>query len=465
MLLYLIVPKKAKNVVLFVSSLVFYAWGEPRYVFLMVATITVGYVFGICLEKAKTSAGKRTLMIISTVLCLGVLAYFKYADFFVENINRATGLSVKLLQIALPIGISFYTFQLLSYLIDVYRGRVLAQRNYLYLATYINMFPQLIAGPIVRYSDIEKQLGNRTHSTTKIAYGIRRFVIGLGKKVLIANTLAEIGNSYDVAGQPTTALVWLYAISTALMIYFDFSGYSDMAIGLGSMLGFDFPENFNYPFIARSVTEFWRRWHMTLGSWFRDYLYIPLGGNRVNAARWILNIFIVWGATGFWHGASWNFVLWGLFFAVLLVLEKKLYGRFLDKSRVLCRLYMVIVLLVSFIIFDQENVLDGFRSIAGLIGIRFVTGETLGVSFGPFLDANSAFLWKDYLGVLLLAILGATGLPAKVGKYLWQLRKPQNAAIYVLLDVAEIGFLLGVFLLSVASLVNGSFNPFLYFRF
>ena len=321
-LLYLIAPKMLKNTVLLLAILVFYAWGEPKYVVLMVVTILLGYIFGLLIERYQGRKISKLFLILSLVTSLGFLAYFKYADFFITNFNAVTGLSVPLLRLALPVGISFYTFQILSYTVDVYRGEVKAQKNPINLATYIALFPQLIAGPIVRYSDIALQLETRTHSFDKIAVGVRRFIIGLGKKILIADMFAGFCSTFMDSNDKSVVFFWLYAIAYSLQIYFDFSGYSDMAIGLGKMFGFDFLENFNYPFISGSITEFWRRWHMSLGTWFRDYVYIPLGGNRVSKLRGLFNIFVVWMLTGFWHGASWNFILWGLFFAVFLLIEK-----------------------------------------------------------------------------------------------------------------------------------------------
>jgi alginate O-acetyltransferase complex protein AlgI len=299
----------------------------------MVVSITVGYLTGLLIEKYRGTVKAKITMWVGVGISLAFLVYYKYANFFIENFNAVTGLSVSLLKIALPIGISFYTFQIVSYMIDVYRGTTTAQRNYINLAAYISMFPQLIAGPIVRYVDIEVQLRERKHTFAKISLGIRRFVIGLAKKILVANALGELCDMYKNAAQNGTEisvlLAWIYGIAFSLHIYFDFSGYSDMAIGLGHILGFDFLENFNYPYISASVTEFWRRWHMSLGSWFRDYVYIPMGGNRVKKIRWFFNIFVVWLATGFWHGAAWNFIVWGLMFAVLLVIEKLGFMNFL----------------------------------------------------------------------------------------------------------------------------------------
>ena len=317
--LYFLVPMRWKNTVLLLASLFFYAWGEPKFVVFMLASIVQGYVLARLVEKYRADRGRAKLFLtLSLVFSLGLLGYCKYADFFLSGFNALTGLHIPLLRVALPIGISFYTFQILSYVVDVYRGDVKAQRNFIDLAAYIAMFPQLIAGPIVRYSDIASQLEHRTHSLADVAAGARRFVLGLGKKVLLANVFYELITTFKASGDRSVLFYWLYAAACVLNIYFDFSGYSDMAIGLGRIFGFHYLENFDYPYISASITEFWRRWHMSLGSWFRDYVYIPLGGNRVSKTKWLRNILVVWLLTGLWHGAAWNFVLWGLFFAVFL---------------------------------------------------------------------------------------------------------------------------------------------------
>ncbi len=449
LLVYFITPKPAKNAVLLAGSLFFYAWGEPLYILLMAGTIVLGYIFGILIEKNRERKLGRVFTTLSIVSGIGLLVYFKYADFFIKSFNSVTGLSVPLLRIALPIGISFYTFQMLSYTIDVSRGQVKAQRNIINLAAYIAMFPQLIAGPIVRYSDIEKQLVSRRHTLDGIASGVRRFVLGLGKKVLIANTLGELCGKYLASGEPSVVFTWVYVTAAALQIYFDFSGYSDMAIGLGRIMGFDFPENFNYPFISGSITEFWRRWHMTLGSWFRDYLYIPLGGNRVGAARQIINILVVWAATGLWHGAAWNFVVWGLYFALFLVIEKLWLGKYLKKSKVLGHIYLVFFIGISFAVFNADTMGQAVKTVSGIFGggLPFATGESL-------------FYLRSYAGILLIGILGATPLASRLCALVRSKAAGERA-----LNILEPVFLAAVLLVSVAFLVNGSYNPFLYFRF
>ena len=386
----------------------------------------------------------------SAVISLGLLGYCKYADFFISGFNRLTGLSVPLLHVALPIGISFYTFQILSYVIDVYRGDVTAQRNFIDLAAYVAMFPQLIAGPIVRYADIAPQLKSRTHTLRDAACGARRFILGLSKKVLLANVLYELISTYKNSTETSVLFVWLYAAAYVLHLYFDFSGYSDMAIGLGRIFGFHFPENFDYPYISASVTEFWRRWHMSLGSWFRDYVYIPLGGNRVSRSKWFRNIFIVWLLTGLWHGAAWTFILWGLFFAVFLTAEKLWYGRALAETRIFKHLYVLLLIVVSFVLFDAASVQDALRTIAALFGLGGL----------PLTDPLSRYYLDSYSGVFLIAAVGATPLPAAIVRQLSESKLGGK-----LLSVLEPAALLALLAAVTAYLVDGSFNPFLYFRF
>ena len=354
---YFLVPRGAKNAVLFASSLLFYAWGEPRFCLFMLLSILQGYLFGRLIERNRANAKRSKLFLAASVLLsLGLLGYCKYADFFISAVNSLTGLKLKLLHVTLPIGISFYTFQILSYVVDVYRGDVPAQKSFLKLGTYIAMFPQLIAGPIVRYSQIAPQLDARETTLEDLSSGACRFVIGLSKKVLLANVLYGLITAFEESGDLSVLYYWLYAVSFTLQIYFDFSGYSDMAIGLGRIFGFRFSENFDYPYVSGSITEFWRRWHISLGSWFRDYVYIPLGGNRVSKIRWLRNIFIVWALTGLWHGASWNFVLWGLGFAVLLVLEKLVYRKWLDRTRFFRHVYVLFFVVMSFVLFNAGSV-------------------------------------------------------------------------------------------------------------
>ena len=452
-LIYFIAPKPAKNAVLLLGSLFFYGWGEPKYLILMVISIIQGYVLGLLIDKSKRDKKEKLSKLyisLSVVLSLGTLGYFKYADFFIENFNRVTGLSMGLLKIALPIGISFYTFQILSYTIDVYRRNVDVQKNIIDFGAYVAMFPQLIAGPIVRYADIAVQLKNRTHSIAKSAEGIRRFIIGLSKKVLLANILGELAEAYRTAEDKSVLFVWLYAIAYTLHMYFDFSGYSDMAIGLGKIFGFDFPENFNYPYISKSVTEFWRRWHMSLGTWFRDYLYIPLGGNRVSKPRWMINILIVWLATGFWHGAAWNFIIWGLYFAILLMLEKLFLLKITEKLKGINHIYVLLLVIISFVIFDSLTMNRATN----------VIGEMFFMKGLPLTTQESVYLLRSYAVIIITGIIGATPIPKKL---VLKLREIKAGSIVT--DVAEPFLLVSLLAVVTAFLVDGSFNPFLYFRF
>ena len=448
LVLYFVVPKCLKNTVLLLSGLVFYAWGEPIYVFLMIGSILFAYVMGLLTQRFRRQA--KLFLVLSVAVNLGLLAFFKYTDFFITNFNAATGLSLPLLRISLPIGISFYTFQTMSYNIDVYRGTVSAQRNPISLGAYVSMFPQLIAGPIVRYSDINDQLNSRTHSLEDISAGIRRFIIGLGKKVLIANTLGELTDLFRNSQDLSVLFFWLYAIAFCLQIYFDFSGYSDMAIGLGRIFGFRFSENFNYPFVSSSITEFWRRWHISLGTWFRDYVYIPLGGNRVKLPRHFLNIFVVWFLTGFWHGASWNFILWGLYFAVLLMAEKFFLLKHLEKSRVLSHVYVMLLVVFSFVLFNADGLSGAVHDLGGMFGAGGI----------PAISAESIYYLRSYLLIFLLAIIGATPLPKRFTE-----RFRSNAMGAKIMNIAEPVFCAVLLLVVTAYLVDGSFNPFLYFRF
>ena len=446
LLCYFAAPMRLKNPVLLIFSLLFYAWGEPKYVFLMVVTVGLGWAAGLMIERRRGEKSARLWLLLSVGAVLSLLAVFKYADFFISNFAAATGLSLPLLRLALPVGISFYSFQLISYLFDVHRGTVPAQRSLIKLATYICMFPQLIAGPIVRYADIEPKLSYRRHSFDMAASGIGRFTLGLGKKQIIANSMGALCTAFQGSSEQSLLFYWLYVIAFTLQIYYDFSGYSDMAIGLGRILGFEFMENFNYPYISRSITEFWRRWHMSLGSWFRDYLYIPLGGNRVTKPRWFFNIFVVWFCTGFWHGADWNFILWGLYFAALLLLEKLWLLKHLEKSRVLSHVYTLLLVIIGFVIFNGTDIAEAISCIGGMFG--------LGIE--GLAGAESIYYLRSYAMLLILAILGATPL-VKLG--LEKLGSYGSAAI-----LRPLGCI-ALLIICTAYLVDGSFNPFLYFRF
>lgn len=473
LLLYFIAPKCLKNTVLLISSLFFYAWGEPKIVWIMIASILVGYVSGLLIEVFRCKKTGKIIMIISAILQIGCLVYFKYMDFFIENINYLFGKDIPLLKIALPVGISFYTFQILSYTVDIYRGEK-AQKNPINMATYISMFPQLIAGPIVRYKDIAscievkgsiglqisknktkkfefvKRQTGRVVSAEDIAQGIRRFVLGLGKKILLANRLGELCDIFRMSGEKSVLFYWMYAVAFSLHIYFDFSGYSDMAIGLGKMFGFHFMENFNYPFISSSVTEFWRRWHISLGSWFRDYVYIPLGGNRVPKWHWFFNIFVVWMLTGFWHGAAWNFIVWGLLFAVLLVFEKLCFLKVIEKHRIIGHIYVILAVLISFVIFNAADMKEAVQYIGGMFGFADL----------PLVSTEAMYYLRSFAVVLILSLVGATPLVKILVKKLAQ----KILFKYIIWILEPVVYIL-LMLIMTAYLVDGSFNPFLYFRF
>ena len=446
LLAFYLMPKAGRNGVLLLFSLLFYAWGEPRYLVVMLAATVLGYGFGLAIERFPKA--KKGILIASVASSLSFLLCFKYADFFLENLGALTGRPIALLKLSLPVGISFYTFQILSYTIDVYRGQAAAQKNLIDLACYVTFFPQLIAGPIVRYTDIARQLRCRDYSLAQFREGTRRFLIGLGKKVLLANLLGEICAAWRQTTDASVLFAWLYAVSFTLHIYFDFSGYSDMAIGLGRLFGFRFPENFQYPYISRSITEFWRRWHISLGTWFRDYVYIPLGGNRKGKPRQFLNIFIVWMLTGFWHGAAWNFLFWGLWFAVLLIIEKTFLLRHLEKSRVLGRFYVLLAVIFSFVLFDASGLSAALVCITQLLGLGGL----------PLSSPQAAYLLGSNALLLTAAMVGATPAP-KIAAQAIARRWPRVSA---LLEPVMLVLLL---LLCTAFLVDGSYNPFLYFRF
>ena len=446
-ILYFIVPKKFKNFILFLSSIFFYFCGEPIYTFLMIGEIFIAYVGARYLEKHR----KKSILVSLLAIHIGALGLFKYSDFTINNINQIFGSKIPLLKLALPIGISFYTFQIISYVVDVYRGKVKAQKSFLKLATYVSLFPQLIAGPIVRYETIEKELDSRTSNFENFAYGVRRFVIGLGKKVLIANMLGELCDVFSTTNEKSILFYWIFAISYSLQIYFDFSAYSDMAIGLGRMFGFHFLENFNYPYISKSITEFWRRWHMSLSSWFRDYVYIPLGGNRKETIILVRNIFIVWALTGIWHGANWTFVIWGLMFGIMLIIEKLFLTKYLEKTpSILQRIYVLFTVMISFIIFNANSIGEAWNNIIGLFGAN---GESL-------INASTVYYLKSYLVVLVIAIIGSTPLLKNIIEKL-KTKTNANKIINLLEPIA----MASILIIVTAYLVDNSYNPFLYFRF
>jgi len=444
-ILYFLVPRRMKNAVLLIFSLAFYGWGEPKLLGLMVFTILMFYGCGLMIGRSQTQKAKKLWLTVSVVISIGLLALFKYADFFIDSFNAVTGLSLPLLRLALPVGISFYTFQSLSYTIDVYRGNVNAQKNLISFGAYVALFPQLIAGPIVRYVDVARELEERTHSWEDFCLGLRRFLVGLGKKILIADNFALLMKLFRESEGKSVLFYWLYAVAFMLNIYFDFSGYSDMAIGLGRIFGFRFIENFNYPYLSRSVTEFWRRWHMSLGSWFRDYIYIPMGGNRVSKARWVFNILTVWMLTGLWHGAAWNFVLWGLLFGILLMIEKWVSA--LQKLPVFLRHgYVLLVVCLSFVLFNADSLSQALSDMGGMFGFAGV----------PLVNAESLYYLRSYLPLFVMGIVGATPIVRDTARKIGE--KPYGA-------VLEIGMMAALLTVCSAYLVDGSFSPFLYFRF
>ena len=447
LLLYFVLPKKFRNNILLISSLLFYFYGEPKYIFLMLFEIVVSYIGGILIDKYKS----KSIFISVISIHIFLLCIFKYTDFILSSINDIFNSNISLLNIALPIGISFYTFQILSYVIDVYNGKIKVQKNIFTLATYVSMFPQLIAGPIVRYETVEAELNNRTHSFDNFSYGVRRFVIGLSKKVLIANMLGELVNKFSLVDERSVVLYWVYGVSYMLQIYFDFSAYSDMAIGMGRMFGFTFLENFNYPYISKSVTEFWRRWHISLSSWFKDYVYIPLGGSRCSILKNIRNILIVWCLTGLWHGASYNFLLWGLYFGIILIIEKFVLNKVLDKlPSILKHIYVLFIVMISFVIFNASSLSDIMNTISGLFGFNHVC----------IINDYTIYNLKNYLIILIISIIGATPIMKNIIEKLRKSKTMDN-----IINIIEPIFMIFLLIIVTAYLVDSSYNPFLYFRF
>ena len=451
LILYHLINDKYKNFILLIFSLIFYAWGEPRYVILMVVSILAGWFFGLLLEKYRGKGAGRLVCVLSVGISLSFLLYFKYGNFFLENLGAVTGQEIALIQAALPIGISFYTFQIISYTLDVYRGER-AERNLINLAAYITMFPQLIAGPIVRYAGIAGRMEKRGHSWEEASEGIRRFVIGLAKKILLANQLGELCGVFRASSDKSVLFYWLYATALILQIYFDFSGYSDMAIGLGKMFGFHFLENFEHPYVAKSITEFWRRWHISLSSWFREYVYIPLGGNRRGMAKQVRNIFVVWMLTGIWHGASWNYVLWGLYYGCFLILEKFVIGKWVKKlPGIFQNLYTLLIVVFGWVIFKCEDLTLCGSYLKAMFG---------GYGAGMF-NTETIYLLYNYAVLLVILVLGCTTLPKRWGERLLTCFR-EGGAVQTVLRCA---FCAGIFVISVAYLVDATYNPFLYFRF
>ena len=446
LILYFIVPKKYKNLLLLISSLLFYFYGEPKYIILMVIEIVLAYFEARLIEKYKS----KEIFIFSIFIHVLLLCIFKYTNFLITNINGIFNTNISLLNIVLPIGISFYTFQIISYLVDVYKEKVKAQKNFISLATYVSLFPQLIAGPIVRYETINDELDNRKQTFNDFSSGISRFIIGLSKKVLIANILGELCNIFILSNEKTVLFYWIYGISYSLQIYFDFSAYSDMAIGLGRMFGFHFMENFDYPYISKSITEFWRRWHISLSSWFKDYVYIPLGGSREGTFKLIRNILIVWLLTGLWHGSEWTFVIWGMFIGILLVIEKLLLNKYIEKlPSIVRRIYTLFIIMISFIIFSGSNINESFNNIVGLFNFS-----------NPFINKFTIHYLKDYGLVLIIAIFLSTPI---LKNTIIKLKK--NKKINNIINILDIIVLLILLVIVTSYLIDSSYNPFLYFRF
>lgn len=448
LLLFTIAPKKAKNLVLLLSSILFYSWGEPVYVFLMIFSAVFNYFMAIDIKKAqmKAQTGKGTLWF-TVLINLFILGFFKYYGFFMETVNSIFNTEFSYAPLALPVGISFYTFQALSYIFDVYRGNVKVQTSLIKFALYLSLFPQLIAGPIVKYKDIDRQLDERVISLEKFGEGTGRFIIGLGKKVILANNFGAIHTAVLSMGDDQTAVLtyWIGIIAYTLQIYFDFSGYSDMAIGLGKMFGFTFMENFNYPYLSKTVTEFWRRWHISLSTWFREYVYIPLGGNRVTVHRHIINLLIVWSLTGLWHGASWNFVAWGLYYGILLIAEKYFLGKYLEKAPASIRhIYTMLIVIVGWVFFSCESL----TAALAYLKVLFFAGGV------PIANSHTLYLLKTNLVFLIIGAVAATPEPIK------QFEKLNKKS-----GVIGIALLMSLLLFSTAYLIFGSYNPFLYFRF
>ena len=447
LLIYFITPYKYKNGVLLLSSLIFYFYGEPKYILLMIFEVLLAYFSMLIVSKSNN----KLLYILTIIIHILLLCIFKYLNFFTSNINSIFNINLPLSNIILPIGISFYTFQIISYEIDVYKKRVNVQKNLLKLATYIFMFPQLIAGPIVRYSDIEHELDKRKHSFDNFSYGVERFMIGLFKKVLIANTLGELSNILITSTDISILLYWIFAVSYMLQIYFDFSGYSDIAIGIGRIFGFHFLENFNYPYMATSITDFWHRWHISLSSWFRDYIYIPLGGNRKGVKKQIRNILIVWLLTGLWHGANYTFIVWGLLFGIMLIIEKFILSKYLKNTPyIIKRIYTLFIVLISFIIFRADNINEAFNIIKGLFGFNTKV----------FSNSFTIYYLKSYFIILLLGIILSTPLLSNI---ITRLRK--NNVLNKIINLFEPLLIILILVLVTACLIDNSYNPFLYFRF
>ena len=452
LLLYYIMPRKFKNLILLMISLVFYAWGEPVYVLLMIFTIVFDYIMALIIDRNKDDKVKSKIIFIATVgVNLLILGFFKYYGFLIDNINLLFNLNLQYTNLALPIGISFYTFQTLSYVVDVYLDKVKVQRSLISFALYVTMFPQLVAGPIVKYSDIDYQLTNRKESINKFGQGVDRFIIGLGKKVLLANNIGIIWTTIQGMNIDSISVLtsWIGIIAYTFQIYFDFSGYSDMAIGLGKMFGFEFIENFNYPYISTSISEFWRRWHISLGGWFREYVYIPLGGNRVSTLKHIRNLFVVWLLTGLWHGASWNFVVWGLYYGFILFMEKIILHKVLSKTpKFIKHIYTMLLVMIGWVLFGSVDLTSALEYLKVMFGLS-----------GNALVDNSAIYYL-YTNIKLLIILTLCSTPIISIIFRQIIKKGKTVGILFAVSINII-----IILISIAYLVNETYNPFLYFRF
>ena len=449
--LYFAMPKKARNAVLLLASLVFYFYGEKGYVILLVFSSVMDYTISMLIERWRGTKKAKAALLVSVIGNLLILSFFKYSDFIIGNVNVLMGADIPLLRVHLPLGISFYTFQTMSYTIDVYRGQAKPQRNPIDFAAYVTMFPQLVAGPIVRYQTVAGKLTDRRHTWEDFSAGAVRFVIGLGKKVIIADTLGQLNATALAAMDKSVLFYWLVITAFTLQVYFDFSAYSDMAIGLGRIIGFRFLENFNYPFISKSVSEFWQRWHISMGTWFREYIYVPLGGNRVSKLKWVRNIAVVWFVTGLWHGAAWNFIVWGLYFGVILAIEKLYLMKWLERTpSVLRRIYVLIIVVFSFVIFHLETIAGITEHLKGMVGLMNV----------PAVNSESLYYLRSYGFVIVLAVFGATPVLRDLIN-----RMKQRPGWGVAVDVLTPVFVVGLLLLVTAYIIDSSFSPFLYFRF
>ncbi|NLC48008.1 MAG: MBOAT family protein [Tenericutes bacterium] len=445
---FFVAPKKYKNIILLIFSLFFYFYGEGKLTIVLILSCTINYFIAILIDRNNKESKRKFWLVIGLIVNLSLLIYFKYFNFFLENINHLLNVNIAYLNVVMPLGISFFTFQALSYLVDVYRKEVKADLNIINLTTYITLFPQLVAGPIVRYQTIKKELINKDISYENISYGINRFIIGLSKKVLLANNLGLLVSLLKETPDSTLSM-WLISISFTLQIYFDFSGYSDMAIGLGRIFGFKFLENFNYPYISKSITDFWKRWHISLSSFLKDYVYIPLGGNRCSKSRWIFNIVTVWFLTGFWHGAQWNFILWGLYFAIILLVEKFFIKDFIENKKIINHIYVMFLVIISFTIFNGESLIEVFNNLKLMFSFN-----------GNLYTLESIYYLKSFSIILIISVISSTPI---IKNIINKINDKYNKSIII-----NIIFIVGImilFIITTAYLIDSTFNPFLYFRF